>query len=259
MRKLFCFFLIFPLLMCGCNKNTPTQENTAVNTTAEIVSVPIEEDVAALYCEGPLEDFLTESYSIQELYAYFGPYTTVAENDWAGIPYQELYDYENVITAFPGGCLRRYATTNHLGEYYMVYSVFKVQEGGYFYVFWGSHLTGYDKGMGQKWLNSLSASDMLYVDRLKTLDDFSPLEIGVSTGEDVGQLDPAAQFQFGMGRGIASWHLLDDGSILEIMYAANDDFYANRSRKRIYVESMEIVPLEHSGSLLARCNPADLP
>lgn len=255
--KLMIITISIMLLFCSCTSVESTNvQQYSTDSLAETVETTQPEE-KTLFSDAPLEELLLTSYSIEDLQAYFGPYCTTAENSWANIVTDlSVYNYCNVIKTFSNGCLRAFANEENSSIY--VYSVFKVEEGGYFYVIWGGYLKEDESSIDQKWINELSACFMLYVTSLKSISDFDSIEIGVSTAEDVVMIDPAAQFHFGMGRGLPSWHLLEDGSVLEILYS-RDKFYETHSRGDLLVESIEIVERKTTGCCLAYINPDDLP
>lgn len=252
MKKLYALILAFAMLLCCACAATPRETSSTEPSTEQ--TEPTE---AFPVTTEPLEELLTESYTLEQLQEYFGPYSTSAENDWAGIDTDKSrYGYYAVAAAFPGGCLR--SMEHEDPDWTNYYSVFKVTEGGYYYVFWNAIAAGLDyTGTGE--LEDRVAGDMLYVTSLKSIEDFAAIEPGVSTATDVAKLDTASEFCFGMGRGIASWHLLNDGSVVEIMYSATDSWYETHSRSDLIVKSIEIFKTETTRSLLVKIDPNDLP
>ena len=253
-RICLCLLVIVNIFCCSCSLNR--QESNIDPSVSNDASQNLAND-SIVISTAPVETCLTNTYTIEQLQSYFGPYCTISENSWAGVVSDlGVYNFKNVHATFPHSCLRQYA--DEKGEYYFVYSIYKVAEGGYYYVFWG----GYRKESNvdiNSWMLESKACLMLYVTELKSLDDFSSIEVGKSTATDVINIDSAGSFDFGMGRGTPSWHVLNDGSILEILYTLNDDFFKTHKRDDMIVKSIEIVDRSTTRCYLAYVDPDDLP
>ena len=248
-NRIIILLLVVIFLLCACSNEGKTSSN---EVTSAVFAEP------ELFSTDPLEKELTKSYSIEEFYNYFGPYCTVFENQKHNyVSDLSVYKYDNVVSKFPDGCLRVYI--DELNQSQFVYSVFKVATGGYYYVFWGGLVDDNGIELDENWLQNRFADGMLYVDDLNSYEDFESVEIGVSTAEDVAQIDPAAYFNFGMSRGTVSWHLLNDGTIIEISYQKNDDYYTTYSRKDMTVQEVKPVDRNITRFYLAYINLDDLP
>lgn len=247
--------LILVLLLCSCSNSKAmnrAQSNSDVSTDQHSSFNEQSKEV-------PLEELLTESYSIIQLQNYFGPYCTTAENNWHGIvENMDIYKYKNIVEVFPNGCIRTFQHEDRVsGKMYLVY---KVSEGGYYYLDLGS-FSDTNSYYNYPETEKRSASFMIYVPEkpMLTIEDFEKLEIGVNTAEDVGKLDISSQFFFGMGRGVASWHLLSDGNIVEIMYTEDDIFHESHLRTNLYINSIEVMDAQERAIFLSQINPNDLP
>ena len=256
MKKNICL-VVLSLFLCSCstsNYTAPEENSTDISTDME-VTLTDQSSVETL------EDLLTESYSITQLYAYFGPYCTTAENDWSGaIDNKDVYEYANITKAFPHGCLRSYRMPAR--DYSRNYLVYKVAEGGYFYVDFGESSESNPFLSDIPEVKKRSASLLLYVPEKPALTekDFDKLESGVSTAEDVAKMDPSAEFCHSMNWRAVSWHMLRDGSIVEVMYSRTDEYYESHLRSELYVESVEVLSsLKNEFSFLGSINPDDLP
>ena len=236
-------FLAIVLLLCGC---------AATQVTEETVSVEIKQQIS--FYEGDLQEEKLTSYSLEKLQEFF-PYSSAVENTWCGAADQfDTYNYPDVEKAFPGGVLRKYEYTT--GKF-CKYSVYKVDEGGRFYIFWDTIRGSVQPGFEE--LPELWSSTMLYVPELKSRSDFDSIQNGVSTGADVTAIDPGAQFIFTLSSRTPSWHLLEDGSVLEIQYEIPEDCGCNYTRQKLVVtEIIQYAPGEMSCAL-SQIDPTDMP
>ena len=185
MRKvisLLLALLMLPLAGCGQEEPVQTKPPTEPTPVTEAATEPPTEETEPMdeYEIGvynyysqfvkiddttPLEEALTVSYPLEELTAYFYPANW--DERW-----QYFAELPWVHDAFPIEIMR--------SNYYTVY---RVEEGGYFYVFWDGHEDGYPY---------VSFSSYLPGDR--TLEDFAEVEIGVTTFREMHQLDPGIWF-----------------------------------------------------------------
>lgn len=113
-------------------------------------------------------------------------------------------EYSGTLSDWPG-------TTPH-------FVVYKVKEGGYYYVFF-SGVTP-------------EGTDVVFTAHLTKLckkSDFRSIKAGKSTAADVAKIDPAMEMTFMMSSGIYSMSLLDDGNIFVVEYKHNDKGYSSRN------------------------------
>ena len=199
-----------------------------------------------------LKDILTKKYDLQELKSFFGE-----------IPPNESMIYElsdskanltinDVNEKFPIECLR----LNH-------YVVYEVNEGGYFYVFWSLFIDPAPEEESEhsfKDVNNAIVYFTAYLSptSLRKEKDFNSIKEGISTAEDVAQIDPAFEISFLMSSGIRSYSLLENGSIMEIWYENSNNI---ESRKDLLVKSKNVLPKRTVtlASYLASILPKDLP
>lgn len=148
-----------------------------------------------------LKNVLTREYDINELQTYFeGKNTNENIVFNSSVPSLVISD---VNQHFPIEVIRSGG-----------YSVYKVIQGGYFYVFWAkpySHDTANSKTEPSVYFTSYLASSRDYT-------EFDSLEIEVSTAKDVKELDSSFELSFLISNGILSYSFLDDDSILMIEY-----------------------------------------
>ena len=179
-----------------------------------------------------LEDILTKEYGLQELKSFFGE---IPPNESVGYELSEnkaglTINYVN--ENFPIECLR----LNH-------YVVYKVSEGGYFYVFWSLFIdqTSEESGHSVEDVDNAMVyfTAYLYPSSMKRASDFDSIKEGVSTAEDVSRVDPAFELSFLVSSGTRSYSLLEDGSVMEIWYKRS---LRVESRRDLVVERKEIGP-----------------
>ena len=201
MKKLYFILtvLILVYFLCACSGQT-------LRTSSEIAcaqpsNLSTEFDGILVDNVTPLQDTLTVSYSLAELEAYFGNHTWVTQED-PNADLDTLADLElelslsNAAKRFPCSILRyTLAYNNSPGIYkdeviYRPYSVYRVQEGGYFYVFWS--LDSYYAIREQTEPSFYTVDYALYPTRLCQLAEFDQLIPGQSTYEDVRTIDSTA-------------------------------------------------------------------
>ena len=201
----------------------------------------------------PLTEILTKTYELKELKSFFGEIPP-NENLMYGLPHNKSnLSINDVNEKFPIECLR----LNH-------YVVYKVNEGGYFYVFWSLFIDDTVKKEEAEhsieYVNNASVYFTAYLSpsSFKKEKDFDSIREGVSTAEDVSRIDPAFELSFLMSSGIRSYSLLENGSVMEIWYENSDKI---ESREDLLVKSKNILPKENGSSVskLASIFPKDLP
>lgn len=188
-----------------------------------------------------IADSLTKEYSIKELKDFFGQTSANERLLFDGKDNDKSLTIIDVNEKFPIEILRKNG-----------YTVYKVKEGGYFYVFWWS---AYDFS-DHKFLSDASVYFTAHLTSLKKAEDFDSLKIGVSTAQDVAEIDPAMELNFLMSSITPSYSLLEDGRIIEICYSLKDNA---TSRSDMIVEKMEILSKDNSPSKLAVILQKDLP
>ena len=216
MKKVFIVVLIFSILLTSCQKEEPIFDNFMQDY---VTSNKLD-----------LDELLTASYSIDELTNYFG---TVNENEFAlqdvesSIVYRTFWE---VNETFPVECFRK-----------GIYTVYKVQEGGYFYVFWsqqtkynqfteeGIPIRPYTDPRKPEDFSVYFTAYLPDLNVLKTKSDFDSIICGVSTAEDVFAIDANMELCFLYDHGIFSYSLLKDGYVMEIKYYNPQNGADNRS------------------------------
>lgn len=196
----------------------------------------------------PLSELLTNSYSIYDLVGYF---ETVPQNERMMYNPNELPKLRDEVNVqFPIECIRQQND-------FCSYSVYKVTQGGYFYVFWSGLV---DTSNADSSSLSIRPAVYLtaYLSELKEKEDFQSLIEGISTAEDVAKIDPAVEISFLSSSGIYSYSLLANGEVLVIRYSYSTPI---KSRTDLLVESVSVVSQDAvaSSSYLASIQHEDLP
>lgn len=194
-----------------------------------------------------LSDILTDEYAIEDLADFFGRASS-NESSLSGLKTLDV----RIAAAnekFPIECLRQ-------TDRGILYSVYKVKEGGLFYVFWAGI---FDNTIDAKdtivdWTVYFTA--YLPTSVKLTQNDFNSIIPNSSTAEEVAVIDPNFELCFLLSSRTASYSLLEDGSVMEICY----DFGEKpESRADLIVTSKEILSGTDSPSNLAAVYPYDLP
>ena len=171
----------------------------------------------------PLRKILTTKYDLNELTEFFGNKGCHANY----IHNEQLLFFQEVNERFPVEVVRP-------GNY----SVYKVRQGGYFYVFWNQVVTENADD-----LLTIGNEDVVhfttYLHKEKKFSEFETIIPGVSTAEDVRKIDPYMEMDFLSSCGIFSFSYLNKDEILQVEYedAVNIDGYED-----LIVKNIEIVP-----------------
>lgn len=174
------------------------------------------------------KDIISKDYPIGELVTYFGTYSTIEKMFFKSKVSSPVIKIDDAKDKFKVECFRK---SND--KYYTVY---KVTEGGYFYVFWGTNRDF-----------EVTAYDSFYIPKLKSKSDFRKIKEGTSTIEDVYEIDPAAEF-LNLSRGCISYSLLEDGRVMEIEYFIDPHKELNENsivKKKSVVERLGSITLEN--------------
>ena len=137
------------------------------------------------------------------------------------------------------------------------YTVYKVRQGGYFYVFWDHTVVDDPFGfipIGESGNGIVYAT--AYLHKEKKASEFDSLIPGVSTAEDVRKIDPYLEMDFLRSRGTFSYSYLNKDEILEVKYkeVGNIDGYDD-----LIVENIEILSKSFPVSRYSYILQQDLP
>ena len=223
-----CLWVVL-LLFLGCgkvgkNKASETEITTmrkdAESEWASMFEMVCEENGCYIDDTSSL-DTLSAEYELKELEGFFEAKKMGELNDLDIIGIKEVEDQ------FPIGIIRSNS-----------YSIYKVKEGGFFFVFWGiwKNKTGdVEEAMPV-------VSFTAYIQSKKDPSSFNDLIPGISTAKDVEEIDPYFDLNRKLNIGAFSYSLINEDNLLEIEYTWNadiqtyDDFYVKCisivSRKR---------------------------
>lgn len=182
-----------------------------------------------------LDSLTPNAYSITDLNNFFGVYSTLEKQTLDIRSPLKNYTLEETNRSFPVLALRANNSS--------CYAVYRVQEGGLFYVFF----TAEDK--------ALSVSDTFYMAKTLTPRDFARIIPNKSSYEDVCSIDPASELLPNLPDEMVSYSLLKDRAILKVEYR----YEKLERRTDLMVEKMSVLlSTEETGSKLQDILPKDL-
>jgi len=202
-----------------------------------------------------ITDMEMQEYDLQQLQGFFGelPFTeSMAYSSSDNEP--KFLSIAEVHEKFPIQCLR------YNGRSF--YAVYKVKEGGYYYVFWAFALkadNGCFKMPDESYVyrnDEVIADFTVYLSSCRKKRDFSSLIKGVSTAADVLMIDPATELTFFLSSGIYSYSLLINGKVMRIRYKRTTELL---DRTSLIIEEIKVVPKDKTYSKLASVFAKDLP
>lgn len=221
MKKKYCIFLsvllsILTLCFTACDRS-----NKGVYMNDVFFNEFLIDDSSAL------KNALTKEYDLNELMVFF---ENSNQNIAFDIDKTRILYFNEVNHRFPIEIVRSGG-----------YSVYRVIQGGYFYVFW---IKPFIKDANQEQIEP----EVFYTTYISTPIDpieFESLTIGKSTAKDVKSIDPYFELTFLYSSGVYSFNYLNDDSVLEIKYTYDNGF---NGYKDLVVEEIKIVPrnLVHS-------------
>ena len=174
---------------------------TATNSRKELLDEKVPFERIAVNNEIKISDIIMEKYSISHLRDYFG---IQFQNEYLVLDKDDNACFRNLSQAhqvFPIQCMR------HSRDQY--YTVYQVLEGGFYYIFWDTPANKFDEP---------SVYFAAYFFKIPEAREFDVLKAGVSTADDVHQIDANFYLSFLMSSGIRSYSLLKDGTIMKIEY-----------------------------------------
>ena len=209
-----------------------------------------------LFEKGNIENSLTiserlaDSYSLEELRECFGTIPYCEARGYGNTPDNSKLSLEKVHGTFPIQYIRK-------NGYISLYTVYRVAEGGCFYVFWSRYALPFSEIQTSDTLN-VFAYYTVYITELPALEDFSEIKPGISTAEDISMITNVIEITFNTSTGPRSYCLLEGGNTLEIQYENNNHY---TSRQDLIVKAISILPKEQAqaGSHLANIQEEDLP
>lgn len=181
-----------------------------------------------------LEGNLTKEYDLNELRSFFRG-SNANESIGFGSTISPLL-FSEVNDRYPVEILRTGG-----------YSVYRVSQGGYFYVFW---IEPFTTGTSQS-NSEPSVYFSAYLSSNISTDLFDSLTLGNSTAEDVQRIDPSFELSFLNSNGIFSYSYINDETILQIEYAyqENLDGYDDLIVKEKMIIARDSAPTRYSALL----------
>lgn len=217
---------------------------TACQKGAEM-NLPVDSGNVVTGDSEPLSNILTKEYSVQELRDFFGEVSLNESSVFGTEPDHLDLPMADVNEKYPIECLRENG-----------YSVYKVKEGGYFYVFWVNTFDPLSEQGIKAENDSAVPYFTAYLSSLKSASDFDAIKEGVSTAADVVKIDPAFELEFILSNETVSYSLLGNGFIMEVCYRYDGNL---NSRNDLIVKSIQIVSKDDCASRLAAILEMDLP
>lgn len=189
----------------------------------------------------PLCDLLTTEYELSDLYHFFGENICegdriISLNNPESLPAPRTWNEVNHY--FPIQCLR-YNSNVH-------YSIYKVKNGGYFYVFWNVPILNppYMQSFYDTTTCTITTRTSIYIDQLPTIFSFRSIVKGQSTAKDIEKIDPCMELDF-LSSSVKSYSRLQSGKILVVYY----DYQVLETKDDLIVKKIEI----KSNSCIASC------
>lgn len=223
-------------------QNTTTTNNIVSEDSTENTSIE-EDDIVKIHSptyvaddSKTLDESLTTEYDINTLQEYFKNRCT---NDI--ITYSEdTLKIDEVDKKFPLEVIRTDG-----------YSVYKVKQGGYFYVFWADTMepdyTIYSEP---------SVYFTAYISSSLDENLFNSITPNISTAQDIYEIDPNFELKFTLSSCILSHSFLNDNSVVQVMYYSKRK---NDTYEGILVKEISIIDRESAPSCFSRILSKDLP
>lgn len=254
MKKTFgCRFLtlimaILAIMAAGCGKSDEKSvENEVWNK--------LPDHIGDYYVStAPLDSLLTTEYELASLVAFFPEHDLYDQHIFLDYEEEPEIRIEDVDRAFPLEVLRK----SH-GCYYTVY---KVKEGGLFYVFF---LPSSDDGKPGNY--NFVSGEVAYTRHITapmSRSSFYGIRPGKSTAQDVKEIDPNVELCLVLSSGVFSYSFLEGNKYLRITYKGSDYVDSNpthlpRNPSDYIVEKIEVIKILEMGFHLGAILPQDLP
>lgn len=166
-----------------------------------------------------LSEALTKQYDIDDLKIFFKDSNVCPHF----INHKKILYIDEVNNAFPIEIIRS-------GQY----SVYKVKQGGCFYVFWEK---SYIDSVNDIWKPMVFFT--AYISEMPNRNEFESIISGISTAQDVYEIDPAFDIVDYLSSGFFSYSLLNENQLMEIEYEHEGHL---TSFEDLVVKSIEVVP-----------------
>lgn len=220
-------------------------------TKHEIDYIYPEEFETRINNDTPLSELLSDEYELNDLYEFFGenichgdrmldPYS----NEEKAFPY---HSWDEVNARYPVQCLRRHWNTH--------YSVYKVKNGGLFYVFWNVPVTALESIYSE---TEIATSTSVYIDQLPTASSFVSILEDQSTASDVAEIDPCMDLDL-LSSTPRSYSLMKNNQVMVFYYSISNRERNFARMDELIVDYCEIVSKDNANSETAAIFARDLP
>lgn len=245
-RISYIFAVILAVSFLLCNLTGCANENENVSKSAEFKESDfMKAEGFTVDNDTSLDTLLTEEYAIEELNAFFGDNVCLGDRLMGCTNTEKKYTWEEVNARFPVQCLRYYDGVH--------YSVYKVKNGKYYYVFWQVPVVTVPNGRTDpqdEW--EIFAAESVYFQQLPSIFSFWGIWAGHSTAKDIAEIDPAMDLEL-MTAITRSYSLLKDGRVLEVRYS----YSKLESLEDLIVTGTSIFSREDACTNLAAIRPDD--
>lgn len=237
MRKIFIFFI--GACICATMYLTACMSEMATGLISE------EESTKVYYEDYIADDFkslknaLTVEYDIHDLEEFFLN-ASQSEYPLNKDEYRSI-SFTEVDERFPLEVIRT-----------QDYSVYKVAQGGYFYVFWNR---AYIADVATESIEP-TVYFTAYLSSARDKKIFNDLKRGVSTAEDVKAIDPSFQLNFWKSNGRYSYSYLNENKVLEIRYMDQSEMM---DYEDLVVDKMKVVSRQDASTNFRAILSKDLP
>lgn len=246
-RISFLLGLLFLLFIAGCQKDKSIAPPAYEYSFQQFDGVAIDNAAS-------LSQLLTASYHLSELSSWFPELSRQEAQAFLGDAlYGARPKFSEVNGRFPIQCLRCNFNT--------YYTVYRVQEGGYYYVFWDGipYPTAKEDYTPPTNVEGAEVGFSVYINSRPAKSDFSSIIPGRSTAADVACIDPSLELKFWASSGYYSYSLLNDGRIFEVLYERPQPMTFYKNRSEMIVKDLSVYTLVGEGSYLGAIRLEDLP
>lgn len=192
-----------------------------------------------------IDELLTTEYSLEELETFFGKYSSIGRGIIESFEEYKSLSWDDVKFKFPVECLRRHGNS--------YYSIYRVKEGGLFYVFWMVPLKSTPSEVLDQ-ICPIRVRFSIHLNSLASIKDFQPIK-KLSTAADVMQIDAQMEFNFFLSSGVCSYNLLDNGKVLEIRY----HYDKLEELSDLIIDECKIMSKKDSMAAISCIDDSDLP
>lgn len=194
----------------------------------------------------PLDELLTYEYELKILKDFFGNMLDLENDEISNAQSIIHHTWKEVNSKFPVQCVR-YHNNVH-------YSVYKVKEGGYYYVFWMVPIIKPVEIATPEQEGDIKIISSIYLDNLVSVSAFKSVAKHHATARDVLEIDPHMELVW-VSSTVSSYSLLTDGRVVVIDY-----FYDKLDTlKDLIVVDIAIYKKSSVASKLAAISMDDLP